>query len=770
MRTLAYLSGVLIGLVSLVACASSPPAPLPVVDNPNLDAETQAMIAHAQRVVFVVPFSHWDTDWHDTFDNYVKLADQNIAAAIRLARQSPRFRYAIEQVLFAQHFWDNYPQYRADLKELVQKRQITFAWAGITQPETSLVAPSIQDRNLHLGEAWIASTFGLEYVPHVAWQSDAFGNSAAFPLFLSRANIPYLFIGRPERRCAPNDPNCESLPSAFYWQSPASSARVLVAYISYPLAWDNIHRLATDAEQITALRTVVEDRFKQTTSKYLFLPMGSDFADPLANLPALVDEWNAVDQSTVLVMADPATAFQYLATQNLPDFNVDMNPLWQAFYATRPYAKIADKEAAYLLDAADRFGATIGAASSTAWYTATIDAHYDDIGAVSFDAVWNSSQRPRYEQTLATAAYDLVSILGRIADKANAPLLIFNPSPWARSGLVEVDSYAPNADRLPGPVQRIDSHTLAVAVDPVPSIGYLAPIDSRAVITHAAVVSQSAAYVSLANGIVTVTLDANHGGAFSTLQVADKDLLTAFGDDVVYLDDSGDIYGARFGAERARESTTPAALTVLADGPLLARVQAVFALGDQSITKTVTLRADDPAIEVALNIKSLPETTAIVQMPTIISTSTRTDDLGFTAFEHPIDSRPIISGDVTYRREIFYPIMYWSDVSTNAVGLSLITHGLQGLGGTQTLNLMLVRDVTREEEGVTDLDYHTLHYAYVPHLGSLQAADITRRASEFNQPFIPVRRTGSDTIVQLPFCGIITLSHIDSSSAIPCNE
>src|SRR5512135_3240511 len=181
-RTLAYLLSTACVALLAAACAGQPPAPIMVapapdatsVVKPNLDTATQALIAHAQRVAFVVPFSHWDTDWHDTFDNYVKLADQNIAAAIQLAKQSPRFRYAIEQVLFAQHFWDNYPQYRADFKALVQKRQITFAWAGITQPETSLVAPSIQDHNLQSGQAWIANTFGQEVVPHAAWQSDAF--------------------------------------------------------------------------------------------------------------------------------------------------------------------------------------------------------------------------------------------------------------------------------------------------------------------------------------------------------------------------------------------------------------------------------------------------------------------------------------------------------------------------------------------------------------------------------------------------------------------
>jgi hypothetical protein len=107
----------------------------------NFDSETQSLISGAKRVVFLIPFSHWDTDWHQDFDAYSKLADQNILKAIQLAKQNPRYRFTLEQVLFVQHFWDAYPDSRADLTALVKNRQITFAWAGITQPETSLVAP-----------------------------------------------------------------------------------------------------------------------------------------------------------------------------------------------------------------------------------------------------------------------------------------------------------------------------------------------------------------------------------------------------------------------------------------------------------------------------------------------------------------------------------------------------------------------------------------------------------------------------------------------------
>ena len=188
----------------------------------NFDPETQSLIEQSDRVVFLVPFSHWDTDWHQSFAAYSQLSDQNILAAIQLAKQYPRFRFTMEQVLFVQHFWNTHPEEHADLVALVHQHQLVFAWGGITQPETSLAAPSVQVHNLQLGQAWISQTFGPEYVPRTAWQSDAFGNSAAFPSFLSQFNIPYLFIGRYQGNCDPDYQKCQALPPEFYWTSPSS--------------------------------------------------------------------------------------------------------------------------------------------------------------------------------------------------------------------------------------------------------------------------------------------------------------------------------------------------------------------------------------------------------------------------------------------------------------------------------------------------------------------------------------------------------------------
>jgi hypothetical protein len=711
----------------------------------------------ADRVVFVVPFSHWDTDWHEAFPDYVKRSDGNILAAIRMAEASPRFRYAMEQVLFVQHFWETYPEHRAALTRAVQARQLTFAWAGLVQPETSLAAPAIQYRNLQMGQDWIAATFGPEYVPRAAWQSDAFGNSAAFPQFLGQAGIPYLFVGRSQFRCAPEAEDCEPLPHAFYWRSPASPAAppVLVTYLSYPTAWDAIHRLPTAAEQMAGLRAVIDAEYARTSSRYVFLPMGSDFIDPLPNLPELVEQWNAAETQTVLVMADPGTAFQYLATQPLPERTVDLNPIWQGFYASRPFAKIADKESEYFLTAGDKFGLYLGAPQSSAWYTAAMSAHYDNIGAVSFDWVWEGTQRPRYQATLDTAAHDLAATLALIAQRVPAPAVVFNPTSWPRSEVMELHwpdgTLAPES--VPADAQWLTEQSVAVRVDTVPAVGY-APLASPLTPgPQPATVQESGGLVTLSNGLVSVTLDAAHGGTLTQLSLGSGPNLVAAGaDEVVFYTDTGDVYGARFGEVFARASQAPAVVSVLAAGPLLARAQAVVVLADQPITKTITIRAGERQLEVALDIRALPDTSAVLQTGMTLQPSARTDDLGFLAFTHGVDDRPIVAGDVTYRREIFYPIMYWSDISAGGQGLTLITHGLQGLGGMGTLNLLLTRQVSDEgNEGVTDQDLHRLRYAYLPHTGELETARAWQAAYAFNQPLLATWAAGGQTVVQIPF-------------------
>jgi hypothetical protein len=113
------------------------PTPLPPTDQINLDPATQTLIAHAKRTVFLIPFSHWDTDWHNTFPTYSRQAAANILTAIQIAKQHPRFRYTLEQVLFVKQFWETYPEHRADLTALIHNGQFVFASPNVSQPDNN---------------------------------------------------------------------------------------------------------------------------------------------------------------------------------------------------------------------------------------------------------------------------------------------------------------------------------------------------------------------------------------------------------------------------------------------------------------------------------------------------------------------------------------------------------------------------------------------------------------------------------------------------------
>ena len=52
------------------------------------------------KTVFIVPSSHWDVDFEETFDVYKDMASQNILSAMDVIRDEADFRFTIENVIF----------------------------------------------------------------------------------------------------------------------------------------------------------------------------------------------------------------------------------------------------------------------------------------------------------------------------------------------------------------------------------------------------------------------------------------------------------------------------------------------------------------------------------------------------------------------------------------------------------------------------------------------------------------------------------------------
>jgi hypothetical protein len=100
--------------------------------------ETAADAKESQRAdIYFVPFSHLDFYWGGTREECVSRGNRIIAKAIQLAKESPQFRFLLEDNVFVANFMDSHrgsPEVE-ELKRLVKAGRIEIApkWVGIFQ-------------------------------------------------------------------------------------------------------------------------------------------------------------------------------------------------------------------------------------------------------------------------------------------------------------------------------------------------------------------------------------------------------------------------------------------------------------------------------------------------------------------------------------------------------------------------------------------------------------------------------------------------------------
>lgn len=146
--------------------------------------------------VHVAPHTHNDVGWGETymqyyygtgpygpqFRNATKIFSQVVAGL--LADPARRFSY-VEQAFFMLFFESASPAMRAAVRGLVSSRQLVFLNGAFSMHDEA--APTYTDMldNLATGHRSIASEFGEEALPTLAWQIDPFGHSATHALLSS---------------------------------------------------------------------------------------------------------------------------------------------------------------------------------------------------------------------------------------------------------------------------------------------------------------------------------------------------------------------------------------------------------------------------------------------------------------------------------------------------------------------------------------------------------------------------------------------------------
>lgn len=367
----------------------------------------------ATEVLVVVESTHWDPDWLLTSEEYLRLmVAPTLDRALDALDAEERRVYGIECAFFPDAYLRARPERRDRFVELANAGRLRFTGTGVTTPDTLLPDDEMLVRDLLTGSQWLHD-HGIDAPVRSLYLPDSFGHSPGLPALLAGVGVDYAAVSRvdgmrfpgAELEAADHFPvpgttaeRLAELGSAdFVWRTPDGS-EVLTHWFSHgyghgdmlghaglvramgaPLAWQSREPAAV----ATQFEGFIDQLRPLARTPYLALAIGLDFSRPIPRLIELIDTWNARDYPRSGVWVVNAGLDDYLdlvATHRdeLPMIELDPNPYWTGFYASRPALKRACRDLGREVVTLDALRARRALQTSTAPTSATGTGHDDE--------------------------------------------------------------------------------------------------------------------------------------------------------------------------------------------------------------------------------------------------------------------------------------------------------------------------------------------------------------------------------------------------------
>ena len=432
-------------------------------------AERKAEEAGAEREpvnIVVIPHSHWDREWYATFEEFRFYLVHFMDELTELLEKDEGFRSFLldGQASLLEDYLEVRPEKRESLRALVGEGRLEIGpW--YVQPDEFLVSGEALVRNLLLGDR-VSRNFGpvmkQGYVP------DTFGHINQLPQIFRGFDIGTFYFMRGLGE------DISELGAEFWWQSPDGS-KVAAHFLSEtysnaavlgsdPARISFRHdRLADPSSYLVSYDSLYElrDRLASRSSNGTILLMnGSDHVTVQPDFSKYVFHLNQTMQDRVF--NGKLSDFERLVLDGNPDLETysgelrlaRYQPILKGTYSSRTYIKQYNEATQQLLEGkAERAAAVVYALGGRdyspflryAWRELIKNHAHDSIGGCSADAV-HRQMLGRYETATRVGRKVVEECLDylttRVAPAPTAgmiPIVVFNPSPWKRSGRVKVE-------------------------------------------------------------------------------------------------------------------------------------------------------------------------------------------------------------------------------------------------------------------------------------------------------------------------------------------
>jgi len=554
-------------------------------------------------VVNLVPHTHWDREWYLPFQSFRLKLVPLVDRILELLEADERFVFTLDGQLAT---IDDYLEVRPEAEERIRRfvaegRLAVGPWQ--TLMDEFLVSGESILRNLEQG---LRRGDELGGAMRIGYLPDMFGHIAQMPQILRLAGIEQAVVWRGVPAAIDRH--------AFSWEGLDGSS-VRAEYL--PRGYGSGAELAV-AGQVAARAGALRDSMRPFYGDDPLLAMfGNDHTEPVPELVELVEAANEHAEGLRIELTTLPAALQATDGVELPHWHGELRSgaranLLMGVTSARIDLKAACARAERALERyAEPLQALYGESwpeslLAIAWRRVLENSAHDSICGCSADEV-GAQVLVRYaeaEQIAGGLAEEAVGAVARAVDAGS--IAVVNPSPHARTGLVEVELLVPDAwdevgfELADGSVQGAQRTSGGLVTQiPAPPLGWTTarPVPAAGAIENPVRPLGS----GLANGLLQIEVAEDR-----TLQLRGEACeLTGIGR-LVDGGDAGDTYNYAPPADDLLvEEPTGTQVEVVLAGPVRGELAILrtyrWQNKDVEVTTSVELRADEPFVRIRVS-------------------------------------------------------------------------------------------------------------------------------------------------------------------------
>ena len=705
---------------------------------------------------YLVPHTHYDVAWAFSKEEYLKINESILEAALKLM-EHPEFRFCLEQTYLLKALEEKNPDLFQRIKEMIKAGRIEIVDGQYLMADTMLPTGEVLVREILVGKRYCQQKLGID-VP-VAWAADSFGMNAQLPQIYKKAGYKWLAFRRGAR--------ADIKESEFLWKG--LDGTTIISHW-FPLGY----RAGLNIEQWE--KSLAELK-KYACTPEILMPCGSGSMPPQPEVIPAVKKWNRDHPTTPMKIATPIEFFRALAKcDKKPEviegelYDDELVDVFPQVCSSRAWIVQNARECEGLLITAEEF-ATIAWLLGADYPTQELNEAWERMLLIAFhDIITGCGVDEIYEEVKETFAF-LKSQLNRLLNQSLSYIAgeidadgkgtaVFNPLAWPTQNWVEAAGGGFIAE--------------------APPLGYK--------VHHPTPPKKAPAKIKIeGNRIETPFFKLKVDDQTGIIEVDDKKgnrLLS--GNELVIEDEVGDLYHhrSRFTPELIKSESgqgikfgkfKPKGFRIIDEG---SRVRVIFENEYYCLTWPYRLKAKFPPV--IYKYKTLDITKEVIIFADLprLEFVTRVDNQYpnirlRVKFDSGIDRKlcfretqfGVISEPTEYfiREKGAKPsgiphFLTWCDVSDGTRGVTFMNKGLPAAErvGSATYTTLFRGVYGLSADGLAgplvptpqalELGTYTFEYAVQPHEGDWRQAEIYKQAPEFNHRPIAVPTDGKGSL------------------------